>query len=339
MERLLAQVWWRNIILRTVLFYGTVGALAFLLQQRVPTTWEALRGESLTDLVRAAATPAQGVAIRGPGPLVTAIAMLTAFLTALPVAWIYTLTRRRKGYQQSIVQTYVILPVIVAGIVVLVKYSVALAFALGGIVAAVRFRTSLDDSKDATGIFVVTALGMAAAVNPSVAWVISVAFNLLMLLLWYTDFGRPSALEGRMAEKRLKQALSVANRTGLFVARLDEEVLKSLAPEQLEALADRAWRRRRKATADSDLEDAPEEPAAFDHLMRLHVDVPELARATAEGRFSGLLARWKFMGTARDGDRRVLEYGVTFADTVTKGVVNDELRGLPDHLVRKVEFR
>jgi hypothetical protein len=339
MERLLAQVWWRNIVLRTVLFYAVVGALALLVQQRFPTTWDALRGESLADLMQAASAPAQGVNIKGPGPLVTAIAMLTAFLTAVPVAWIYTLTRRKKGYQQSIVQTYVILPVIVAGIVVLVKYSVALAFALGGIVAAVRFRTTLDDSKDATGIFVVTALGMAAAVNPSVAWVISVAFNLLMLLLWYTDFGRPSALEGKMAEKRLKQALSVANRTGMFVAKLDEEVLKSLAPEQLEALADRAWRRRRKATAESDLDEPADAPASFEHLMRLHVSEPELARATVEGRFGGLLARWKYMGSVRDGEDRVLEYGITFADTVTKGVVSDELRGLPDQLVRKVEFK
>lgn len=338
MEHLFAQGWWRNLVVRTVLYYVVVGALALLVRARFPVTWDALRGESLTDLLQVMQSPATGVNLRGPGPLVTAIAMLTAFLSALPVAWIYTLTRRKKGYQQSIVQTYVILPVIVAGIVVLVKYSVALAFALGGIVAAVRFRTTLEDSKDATGIFVVTALGMAAAVDPSVAWVISLAFNALMLGLWYTDFGRPSALEGKMAEKRLKQALAIANRTGTFVAKLDEEVLKALAPEQLEALADRAWRRRRKATAE-EADDTEEVPVAFEHLMRLHVSDMELARATAEGRFGGLLARWKFMGTVREGEGRVLEYGVTFADTVTKGVVSDDLRALPDALVRKVEFR
>jgi hypothetical protein len=42
----------------------------------------------------------------------------------------------------------------------------------------------------------------------------------------------------------MERALATANRTGMFVAKLDEEVLDNLAPEQLEAIADRAWRRR-----------------------------------------------------------------------------------------------
>ena len=50
--------------------------------------------------------------------------------------------------------------VVVAGIVMMVKHSVALAFSLGAIVAAVRFRTSLDDSKDAAGIFVVIGIAV-----------------------------------------------------------------------------------------------------------------------------------------------------------------------------------
>jgi hypothetical protein len=265
--------------------------------------------------------------------------MFSAFATALPVAWIYTLTRRKKGYQQSIVQTYLILPVVVAGIVVLVKYSVALAFALGGIVAAVRFRTTLDDSKDAAGIFVVTGIGMAAAVDPSIAWVISGAFNVLMLFLWYTDFGRPSALEGKVAEKRMQQALAMANRTGTFVAKLDEEVLKSLAPEQLEALADRAWRRRKKAAAEDGDEGRAPEPPTFQHLLRVHLHDVEIGRQAIEPRFNGFFRQWKYMGAMRDGDLRIAEYGVTFAETVTIGVVSDDLRALPGSPVRTLELK
>ena len=74
--------------------------------------------------------------------------MLTAaFAVALPVAWIYTSTRAKRGYQQSVVQLLIILPVVVAGILVMVKYSITLAFSLGGIAAAVRFRNSLDDQQ------------------------------------------------------------------------------------------------------------------------------------------------------------------------------------------------
>ena len=91
--------------------------------------------------------------------ITVALAMIAAVLLSLPVAWVYTLTRAKRGYQQSVVQLLIMLPVVVAGIVVLVKYSVALAFSLGGIVAAVRFRNTLDDSKDAVYVFLVTGVG------------------------------------------------------------------------------------------------------------------------------------------------------------------------------------
>ena len=135
---------------------------------------------------------------------------------------------RARGYQQSVVQLLIILPVVVAGIVVLVKYSLALAFSLGGIAAAVRFRNTLDDSKDAVYVFLVIGLGIAAAVDLPVALVISFLFNVVIVGLWLTDFGRtPVALDGRMAERRLARARQLA-RTGTFVARIDDEVLKNM---------------------------------------------------------------------------------------------------------------
>jgi hypothetical protein len=331
---------WRNVVARTTLYYLIAGGMAAVLYRYVPSAWGMLGGETLSDLLAPPSPTADGTTATGlgPTPLATAIAMFTAFATSLPVAWIYTLTRRKKGYQQSIVQTYLILPVVVAGIVVLVKYSLALAFSLGGIVAAVRFRTSLDDSKDAAGIFVVTGVGMAAAVAPSVSWVISGAFNALMLGLWYTDFGRPSALEGKTAEKRMQRALATANRTGMFVAKLDEEVLKSLSPEQLEAIADRAWRRRKKNASDAD-DDAPVDQATYEHLLRVHTHDIALARTAIEPRFNGFFRRWKYMGTVRDGELRIAEYGITFDETVTIGVVSDELRAIPESPVRKLELK
>ncbi len=329
---------WRNAVARVVIYYLVFGAIAAVIYRYVPSAWGVFGGETMTDLLR---PPDRSGAETGPGPtpLATSVAMLTAFASALPVAWIYTLTRRKKGYLQSIVQTYLILPVVVAGIVVLVKYSIALAFSLGGIVAAVRFRTTLDDSKDAAGIFVVTGIGMAAAVAPSVSWVISIGFNTLILGLWYTDFGRPSALEGKTAERRMQKALAVANRTGMFVAKLDDEVLKSLSSEQLEAIADRAWRRRkRNATEEQDTGER-EAPPAFENLLRIHTNDVEATRRSCEPRFNGFFARWKYMGSVQQDDWRVAEYGVTFSETVTIGVVSDDLRALPDSPVRKLELR
>ena len=339
MAALIEHPLWRNIVLRTLLYYILVGAMAVLFREYAVPNWGALGGESLNELVGGAPLTLEGVA-SVPTGLAASIAMLTAFATSLPVAWIYTLTRRKKGFQQSVVQTYLILPVVAAGIVVLVKHSLALAFSLGGIVAAVRFRTSLDDSKDAAGIFVVIGIGMAAAVAPSVSWVISIGFNLLMLLLWWTDFGKPVSLEGRSAERRLEKALATANRTGMFVAKMDDEVLKSLAPEQLEALADRAWRRRKRNDPDMTEEssDTSERPL-YAQLLRLRAADVEQARVLCEPRFDALFTQWKYLGSVKENEIRVLEYGVTMADTVTPGVVSDELGAIPDSPLRGVEIR
>ena len=171
------------------------------------------------------------------------VAMLASILLSVPVAWVYLLTRAKRGYQQSVVQLLIILPLVVAGIVLLVKYSITLAFSLAGIVAAVRFRNTLDDSKDAVYVFLATALGLAAAVNVPVAVVISILFNATVLVLWYADFGNaPVELDGNIADRRLRRAKQLA-RTGTFVARIDDEVFRNMTRDQLEGVAERALRR------------------------------------------------------------------------------------------------
>ncbi len=175
----------------------------------------------------------------------SSVAMLGAILLMLPVAWVYQLTRAKRGYQQSVVQLLIILPLVVAGIVVLVKDSLPLAFSLAGIVAAVRFRNTLDDSKDAVYVFLATGVGLASAVDIQVATAISIVFNLTILLLWYADFGHsPIELEGSIANKRLERAKELAQ-TGTFVAQLDSEVFKNMSADQLEGVAERAWKRAR----------------------------------------------------------------------------------------------
>lgn len=326
-----------NILIRTLTYYALAGTVAWLLRDWTPTSWGALgAGEAAAFLNGSAPRPS--AALDGqPVALPALVAMLTGFATALPVAWIYTLTRNKKGYQQSVVQTLIILPVTIAGIVVLVKHSVALAFSLGGIVAAVRFRTTLDDTKDAANIFVATGIGMAAAVAPPAAWVLSVVYNAMAVMFWQTDFGRmPAALEGKRAEKSLERALAVANRTGMFVAKLDEEVLDHMAPEQLEALADRAWRRRKRA-GDALPDDA--RPLS-EYLLRVTTADPDAARPAAEAQFGGLFARWKYLGKTKTPDgARVIEYSVAPLDSVTVGVVKEILRAIPGGVVREVELR
>lgn len=331
-----------NVPVRVITYYVVAGTVAWLLREYSPTAWGVLGGtgtggmELFTQPSRAAGAeaPASGAQ---PLALTAIVAMVTAFVTALPIAWVYTLTRNKKGYQQSVVQTLIILPFVIAGIVVLVKNSVALAFSLGGIVAAVRFRTTLDDTKDAANIFVATGLGMAAAVAPPVAWVLSVLYNILAVWLWRSDFGRmPAALEGGMADKTLERALETANRTGMFIAKLDEEVLDQLAPDQLEALANRAWARRKRAGNELGDDARP----LAEYLLRIRCTDVDATRAACEAQFAGLFTRWKYLGKTKEADGgRMVEYSVAPLESVTAGVIKEILRGVPGQLVQSVEFR
>jgi hypothetical protein len=326
-----------RVIARAVAWYTLSAALWWVLRRYAPASLGALGGDELGGLLRGGrAGLAAGAQESGPALLPTVLAMLAAFATALPVTWIYTHTRHKKGYQQSVVQTFLILPVIVAGIVVLVKHSLALAFSLGGIVTAVRFRTTLDDSKDAVNIFVVTGIGLAAAVDIPVAFGISVLYNALILGLWLTDFGRAPALEGKEASQRLDRALQEVNRTGMFVARLDDEVLRELAPEQLEAVADRAWRRRKRNGVDASEDARPE----FTHMLRIATGDADATRQSCEPVFGALFTNWKYMGKTKEADGgRVLEYGCALRTEVTPLAVNTQLQAMPGSAIRRVELK
>jgi hypothetical protein len=331
------SVLWSNILLRTLIYYAVLGAVMYLLRDISVGGLGLLSADEFSDIVVTGKKGASQLpAAAGPAVIPTLMAMFTAFAFTLPVVWIYTLTRKKKGWDQSVVQTLLVLPVIVAGIVVLVKHSLALAFGLSAIVAAVKFKNSLDDTKDAAYVLITIGIGLAAGVNPPVAAVLSMMFNLLVVGLWYTDFGRtPAALEGNIAKRSLEKVMEQSNRTGTFVAMMDDEVLKALSPEQLQALADRAMRRRRKISAD--LEDEPEsEHAEHQHLLCLKTASDELLRAAIEPHFGELFARWRFGDVVHDDDGMdVVEYWVDFADTVTPGVVNDTLRtAAGPHLVR-----
>jgi hypothetical protein len=118
------------------------------------------------------------------------IALTGVLLLMLPVAWVYMGARRRKGREQAFILTVLLLPVVVAGIVLIVQNSLALAFSLAGIVAGVRFRLTLDDSLDAIYIFVAIGAGLAAGTDSlEVSIIVTLFFNYLILILWQLNFG------------------------------------------------------------------------------------------------------------------------------------------------------
>ncbi|MGE0742723.1 MAG: DUF4956 domain-containing protein [Hyphomonadaceae bacterium] len=133
-------------------------------------------------LAPAASTLADGVRL--------ALAIISSFVLMLPVTWICMGARRRKDVSQSFIQTILVLPLVITGIVHVVHNSLALAFSLAGIVAGVRFRHTLKDSAETTYLFTSIAVGVACGINAvEVAAIISIFFNYTVLGLWATEFG------------------------------------------------------------------------------------------------------------------------------------------------------
>ena len=126
------------------------------------------------------------------------LALVLAFGVTLPVAWVYRWTRPRKKYNQSFAQTLLVVPVSIALVVFLVKGSLALAFSLAGIVAAVRFRTSLDEPIDAVYMFMAIGIGLAAGTQlTTVAYLASLFFVAIALGVWKINFGsEPAEISG-----------------------------------------------------------------------------------------------------------------------------------------------
>ncbi len=270
------------------------------------------------------------------GAIAATVAMVAAALLTLPVAWVYTLTHERRGFRQSVVHTLMLLPVVVAGVVVLVKNSIPLAFSLAGIVAAVRFRNTLEDSKDAVYIFLATGVGLAAGVSLPVAAALSVVFNLLIVTLWATDFARtPARTAARDARRRLERTLAAANRTGEFIARLDTDLLSKLPPTQLEALADRAWRRRKRA--------APELDGLgknADTLLRLRTTDVARLRPLIEPVLDARAKRVRYGGVVHEPDGvDWIEYRLGLKRSETADTVLTALREAGGELIDDAEMR
>jgi hypothetical protein len=339
-----------SVVLRVTLYYLLLGAGVALLWRVLPPatrpaaldTLAALTGDGSPSDDLAAGTAVAGDPADPSGAVVALTAVASAFALALPVAWVYMYTRRKKGYRQSVVHSLILLPVVVAGVVAVVKSSLALAFSLAGIVAAVRFRTTLDDSKDAVYIFLATALGLAAGVQLDVAAVLSVTFNAVVLLLWHTDFGRtPPGLEDARAQRQMERALAIANRTSQFVARVDREILESMAPAQLDALAGRV-RRRRAASGP----DVPAGPAATrgppkpDARLRVFATDVDAVRRLLEPALAGQAKRWSFVDARPDADGvSVVEYEIRLKKGITPADALAAVRRLCEPYVTQVELQ
>jgi hypothetical protein len=184
----------------TAVFYAFPAVGSYLAAERARQGGRAAleldRGALAQELATPATTPAQLLDPERSVPIVVSLAI--ALAVALPVVWVYQWTRPRRRYNQTFAQTLLVVPIAITLVVFLVKGSLALAFSLAGIVAAVRFRTTLDEPIDAVYLFIVIGTGLAAGVQLLfVAFIASVVFNAVVLAVWRLNVGsQPVILRG-----------------------------------------------------------------------------------------------------------------------------------------------
>ena len=122
------------------------------------------------------------------------VSIIGALLLMIPVTWVYIGSRRRSGLDQSMIESLLMLPVAVAGVVVIVQDNLALAFSLAGIFAGIQFRSRLKYYADAHFIFAAIGVGLAAGIGAlHIAAVMSFCFNYIAYFIWRLGYGAESA--------------------------------------------------------------------------------------------------------------------------------------------------
>ena len=184
-----------------LIYYGFWAGVASFLVTRYPGLAEYLPIGGIDELAGAnidsfepVYTSVERNLLTGMAPIRLLLASIGATILAVPISWVYFITSRARRIDQSFLQTILILPLLVTGIAMIVLNSIALAFSLAGIVAAVRFRFSLNQPSDAMYIFVAIGIGLGSGIGAlGVAYVISLSFVMATLVIWKLEYGKTLA--------------------------------------------------------------------------------------------------------------------------------------------------
>ena len=179
-------------VVTLLIYYTLLLAVGLVVVRYVPGAADMISGKRLAELGQA-----KGLTDPVPAPFFVwnisismALSMVGAFLLMLPTSWVYMATRQKKGFDQQVVQTFIVLSVAVAGVIIIARNSVALAFSLAGVVGAVRFRNTLPETRDSLYVFLAIGVGLAAGVDAlTAAFVLSAVFNFIVLAMERMNYG------------------------------------------------------------------------------------------------------------------------------------------------------
>lgn len=249
----------------------------------------------------------------------TVFSMFLTFVFTLPLGWVYTMTKDEDDYDVSLVQTLVVLAMAVTGVMIVIGNELARAFSLAGVVAAVRFRNTLDDAKDAVYIFVAVAIGMACGARAyAIAIWLSVIMTGTMYALWRSRFG-DRLMRGAMRKGRGKGAVAWVRDEGAALSA------QQSLEQQVRLLQWASVPGKDKKKLNSALVvDATDLGAA-----QMHMDA-------ALSAFGG---KWRLAGVTSNGEHGVLEYVGRLPKNCTPAALVASVRaGLPPSIAA-IEFR
>lgn len=110
---------------------------------------------------------------------------------ALAIVLVYIFTHRRVGWRPSITTTMLVLGPIVSIIVICIGSNIARAISIGGGLALIRFRNTVEDPRDLIYLYLSLAAGMACGVGFIGLALLAVGMILVLLLvLSLTGFDR-----------------------------------------------------------------------------------------------------------------------------------------------------
>lgn len=110
---------------------------------------------------------------------------------ALAIVLVYIFSHRRVGWKPSIATTMFVLGPIVSIIVICIGSNIARAISIGGGLALIRFRNTVEDPRDLIYLYLSLAAGMACGVGFIGLALVAVGLILvLLLILTLTGFDR-----------------------------------------------------------------------------------------------------------------------------------------------------
>jgi hypothetical protein len=345
---------------KIALYYVLVLTVAFFLARFFPIFEQVVFG-GLEDLISLSqpddmrgfgesllrGAPESGAGLRGlysgphPGQrftLIATISLLGALSLMIPVAWVYLLTKQRRGYDESVVQAMLILPIAVAGIVFIVQFSLALAFSLAGIVAAVRFRSTLKDTKDAVYVFLAIGVGLASGARVlGVAAVLSIVFNVVILYLYWSNFGNIYADQrSRTGAMGLADVLAGPGSAAKALSMGDPQLLEAMTQVEIRDVATRVARIERYLRA----EKSRKKKERLNALLIVHAEQIVGAQSVVEEILLRMAVRWELAEILPGaGTTSVLEYLIRLKDDESPARVLELLKSSPGRQVLAAEYR